>query len=627
MSRWILIIGLATACLIGVGHLSAVAGEDDGGALPLPPAPDLDDTVAGDDGTAGDGTTPTTQASSEDGARRRGRINAARVNVRAGPGSESPPYEILRALPRGTPLTVYAKVNGWYKIGYPQGHPCYVHQNFVQGNIPTDIPAGGVKRTIKGNKVRLRVRPWSRSTAVGFVNDGESVTVLGIRGEWLKIVAPPSARAWVSAKYATVDGPVAQGTTADTPAHTGGVTPLVPKKKTTLQKEYEKRLAEIQQRELARAAQEQQKFKTAVQSIEDRLRQIDAETNKEQALLASRNVDSVDTAQGPGAMNQPGFTGWVEYIGRAFKRPADFRLVKGGETVFLMRSSRLDLAQYVNRRVIVDGAVELAPGFEANVLIVNSLKVLAEPPSNVSTKVKVRHPWRPSRKVTPPTASLRLAPISPPVRRRSRSRRASSGQLRTDSPPPAPRKSVPAARHRRRFRSRSRMWRHEQKMNSPEQREPVRAVPEPLSNRRSGYNTGGSRAVTASAPVAPVPVPVAPPAVAPPVIARPVVPAVQPQPLPAKDTWTDSVPVAPAPAGREVSTPVTPAAIVAPVPVPAVPIEPAPEDMAKDQNPVDEDVVPLDLEKKAAEVREADLKKAEKKAKEVVEELNLVPVK
>ncbi len=76
--------------------------------------------------------------------------------------------------------------------------------------IPTQAPAP-VNATATAN-VRIRAAPSTSAAIVGRLNQGEKAQIVGRTpaNDWWQISLPsdPSARGWVSAEFATADGPV-----------------------------------------------------------------------------------------------------------------------------------------------------------------------------------------------------------------------------------------------------------------------------------------------------------------------------------------------------------------------------------------------------------------------------------
>lgn len=122
-------------------------------------------------------------------------------------------------------------------------------------------------------------------------------------------------------------------------------------------------------------AEEEMARERLLSEVEAELARIRAETQARKAEIASDPDRALAERKNvaPDAV-----TGWVEYYGRGFQRPADYCLVKGGEMLYLLRSESFNLREFIGKRVAVDGDVSLAPGFEANILDVTMLELLGE---------------------------------------------------------------------------------------------------------------------------------------------------------------------------------------------------------------------------------------------------------
>ncbi len=413
--------------LVGIVSLPGMqficAGED--APLPPPPPPPVAPTIP--DVPAAPATPPAeTETGTAAPADRKehtpdtegtpGRIRGGRVNIRSGPSTR---FEIVVTLNPESPVTVFGKKGDWYQIAYPQQQYCYVHQRHIEGSI-TDIPPDGLLRSIIGEKVTVRVRPWNKSTPVGNLKQGDLVTIVGIRGQWAKIKPPAIARAWVFGKYVktaqeVTDDPKNLTEHAPPPATGQSAAKASRKRKSDLAKLAEAEKKKYYEALLKRNEEARKAHLAAIQKVvsdidaklkaieeEGKAAQVPAEPEQPPATPATASPEPYK----PGEQDMGGFTGWIEYIGRVGKRPAAFRLVKGGEVLFLLRSSQYNLADYVNKRVAVDGDVEPAPGFQANVMIVNSMRLLGEPPIPVrQQKIEIRRPY------VPGTNESRSAPV------------------------------------------------------------------------------------------------------------------------------------------------------------------------------------------------------------------------
>jgi len=215
-------------------------------------------------------------------------------------------------------------------------------------------------------------------------------------------------------KYVKYDGQVAQ--TAAPPLSEAAASESAKKtgasSRAAERREELTKIAERAQR--ARELADEQRLQKIVEDTDKEVAQIEAEIRAEQEAISVEKVrEEIRKRQGHGDI--AGFTGWIEYIGWVGKRPAAYRLVQGEETVFLLRSAKYDLSKYVNRRVLVDGAVEIAPGFEANVLVVDRLQVLSEPPPSLKEEAEEIAARAPSAAERKPRLAPRLPPPAAPA--------------------------------------------------------------------------------------------------------------------------------------------------------------------------------------------------------------------
>ena len=304
-----------------------------------------------------------------------GKITGGRVNIRAG---QSTKYEIVLTADIDTPVTVYEKVGDWVKIAYPDTEYCYINQKYISGDIPADIPEQGLVREVRGSNVNLRARPWPGSTVVGQMNSGESVFITGIRGQWVRIKPPASATAWVFHKYVSYGGDVKE---TAAPVVAGGNEPVdefgnkikaaadgiiaQSKNNPIIDKIKARAEAERKVREARRNA-----VSNILRGVEDQMARIEREAlrEKEEAYKRSAEDKKYEAAYRaelaknykpgppPGSMGYDA-TGWVEYIGYLNNRTAGYRLVKGGETIYLLRSLYYDLDDFVGKHVRVSGDI------------------------------------------------------------------------------------------------------------------------------------------------------------------------------------------------------------------------------------------------------------------------------
>ncbi len=316
------------------------------------------------------------------------RINGGRVNVRAGPNTQ---YESIAVLTTGAPITVLSKHNDWYKIVFPADQLASIHKNFVTADITGEIPEAGVPGIVSQDNADVHAFYWDKSTVVGQLNKGDQVTIKQERGQWYRIAAPPTAKAFVFAEYVKVDGGEAVPVdTAQAPVNpsidlnagkedaTGRLRLSENDRKAAqLKEQYFTRLQEAHRKIEEEEVLQVNRLEEALDTLEQRLRAVDTETASQMAYpITTTTIGSA--AWAPPDPLYGGFTGWVENIGRVGGFPSSHRLTKGGEVRFYLRSGRFNLDDFSGRRVWVNGNIDLATGAAANILNVEQIRVLSE---------------------------------------------------------------------------------------------------------------------------------------------------------------------------------------------------------------------------------------------------------
>ncbi|MCC8190822.1 MAG: SH3 domain-containing protein [Planctomycetes bacterium] len=316
------------------------------------------------------------------------KITGGRVNVRAGPHTQ---YESIAVLTTGMPVTVLAKNGDWYKIVYPADQLASIHKNFVEADITGEIPEVGLPGIVNQDDTDVHAFYWDKSTIVGKLNKGDPVVIKQERGQWYRIAAPESARAYVFAEYVRVDGgepvvadsqppPVNPAVDLDAGRPDAAGKPALSaddKRALEIKEAYVRRERENFVRMQEEEERSVSQLEEALDDLEARLRAIDEE------IASQFYYPSATTSIGSAAWAPPdpvygGYTGWVENIGRVGAAPASFRLSKGGEIRFYLRSDRYSLQDFAGRRVWVNGAIESASGAIANVLNVDQIRILTD---------------------------------------------------------------------------------------------------------------------------------------------------------------------------------------------------------------------------------------------------------
>jgi hypothetical protein len=368
-----------------------------------------------------------------------GTIIGGRVHIRAGDNTK---YEIIRTADAGLPVRVFEQKGDWLQIAFPADDSCFIEQRAIDGDAPLDLPEGGAPRAVRGD-AKVYVRSWSGSTSVGELHVGDSVVVTGTRGNFLRIKPPLTARAWVFAKYVKYDD--AEVVKVPLTAEEQAAKEKEEQLKTALEKvktdgapatkskmlnarQSDPLLAKLRERSAAeRQAREQQKqaVENMLANVDQTLAAIDAETTARLGDIERQKIDAarydeerrraIEENYHPDA--PPGtlansVSGWVEHVGYWRNRPAEFRLVKGAETVCYLRSNRYNLADYNGRNVVVGGVTTPAPRSTARILQVESLRLFDNP--NLETPLAPPPP-QPAAPVDYPPAVIEPLTAAPRV--------------------------------------------------------------------------------------------------------------------------------------------------------------------------------------------------------------------
>lgn len=122
------------------------------------------------------------------------KVTGNRVSLRAEPDVNS---VLLDRAMKGDSLVLVDDSNAeWLGVFPPESVDVWVHSEFIQnGKV---IP----------NRLNIRSGPSLNHSVVGVVEGGQELTVRGEAGGWLRIAPLKGTVAWISRKYAKVDGEV-----------------------------------------------------------------------------------------------------------------------------------------------------------------------------------------------------------------------------------------------------------------------------------------------------------------------------------------------------------------------------------------------------------------------------------
>lgn len=125
------------------------------------------------------------------------------VNIRSGPGTS---YSIVGGLARGQSITAVGKPHhGWVKVRF-NGGTAYVSAQYldlsgstVNSSSPVMIYTQGTK--IASANLNVRSGPSLGSKIIGYISDGQAVSLTGKQDRGFAEVLYGGQRAWVSAQY------------------------------------------------------------------------------------------------------------------------------------------------------------------------------------------------------------------------------------------------------------------------------------------------------------------------------------------------------------------------------------------------------------------------------------------
>ncbi len=317
-----------------------------------------------------------------------GEVTGGTVNVRAGAGTN---HEVVKVAKQGDRLLVRGEEFGWLKIALPEGVTTWVSSKYVQ---TTDQRTGRVT----ASELNIRRKPSATAAKLGLLAKGDAVTILEKSGDWYRIAPPPQAVAYISAKYVKYAGSAAgyeaeKRAVAAAPAET--LAGKYANATSLMASEYKKPLPErdlskpIQLlKEVSQGAGAGTPLKASAdsalqnallaQTLTDDYRKTVAGHEELRARMAKMEEEFLKSLAKEG--KEAGYLaeGWVEPMGRIIGRPAKHRLTQGKEVLYLLKSSKFDLDDYLFKMVGVKGTVVSAPGWDQQIIDVSEIRVLAD---------------------------------------------------------------------------------------------------------------------------------------------------------------------------------------------------------------------------------------------------------
>jgi uncharacterized protein YgiM (DUF1202 family) len=150
-------------------------------------------------------------------------VNASELIVRGQAGLRG---EVVARLHQGETVNVLEQINlahhaadepaQWAKISFPTNADVWVNAQYISNGA------------VSTKKLNLRAGPGENYSVVGVVEQGTPVNQIETKGNWVKIEPPPSAYAFVAARYLTpVTVAVAPPPPPPTPTEVAPPTPII----------------------------------------------------------------------------------------------------------------------------------------------------------------------------------------------------------------------------------------------------------------------------------------------------------------------------------------------------------------------------------------------------------------
>ncbi|MHC4663427.1 MAG: SH3 domain-containing protein [Planctomycetota bacterium] len=293
-----------------------------------------------------------------------------RAVVRSGAGTE---FKLIGTLPRGKIVQILAREGKWFKIAVPEDIPLYIPQQHVA--VFEAGPEGTKKGKISYNRAELRSGLDPKDAVLGNALLGDKVEITGTKGSWYVIKGHFRAAAYISTALVEVTGDV--GEPLKTPSEPG---------KPPARKPYKLDAGLKARLESAIDGGRFDEARRILNELENASRKAPAPERPTRAQVLAGWEARLEAAEEEyakarrPAVNVKEFVGRIDDVGILLftTPPGDFKLLKGNETVYYLKSVSLtlDLRKYLFQRVAVVGEVEKIEGWEEQLIKVTSLRIL-----------------------------------------------------------------------------------------------------------------------------------------------------------------------------------------------------------------------------------------------------------
>ncbi|MFH1024034.1 MAG: SH3 domain-containing protein [Planctomycetota bacterium] len=310
-----------------------------------------------------------------------GKVTADRVNVRSG---ASPNHTILRIAGKGETVKVLDRKGEWLKIALPAESKLWISAKFVT--------IEGAGATVTGENVQVRAKGDLKGEAVCEVSKGTVLTVKEKKGDWVAVVPPEGAGGWIYAKYVKPldekDAAEVKGLRAVEEKFYAG------EKVYREDVEGRKDIRDVRFNEMIQGYQDvsakgdpalKEKADARIRELQvwaDKLKPFQSivdQKNDELERIRKEYADAMTRLAKPAPRTFLA-EGWVEDLGMVIGRPGTNKLVKGGQTLFILKCGRVKLDNFVGKWVGVNGTIDTSrPGWEP-VLDVSEIADLTQKP-------------------------------------------------------------------------------------------------------------------------------------------------------------------------------------------------------------------------------------------------------
>jgi SH3-like domain-containing protein len=274
------------------------------------------------------------------------KVLGQRVNLRA---KALPEAEVVGQVSENDVLTAKSVGDEWVEVVPPENVDLWVHRDFVREGTAT------------ANKLYVRSGPGINYTVVGTMNKGDTFTVRGEFGEWIKIAPPPSCSVWVNRQFVQVVQPEKPRLPEVRPGR-----PLPPP-------------VETPPTETSTAPLEQTPVETPVQPVQPSV-QPQLPTDTAEAITPPKDLVLIPL-EGQGRYVQR--EGELRLVGFVFGSPSRFRLVRyeGNKTIVIcyVRGNNTQLRSFIGKTMLIRGREYWVKGADYPVVVPEQIVPRAEP--------------------------------------------------------------------------------------------------------------------------------------------------------------------------------------------------------------------------------------------------------